>query len=343
MWGHFCLGVIAAQSKEYTAAINTISGLVENLEDRKRHPFVSDESLKEFADRASGLKKELEERQNELLKRLTVDERLSHIESLFNGRTGQQFTEDVMTEIGKEGDIRFLKKIPPGYMDAGKSSDHDPYRKYGDLIIWKQLIQHAKSQKKPLILITDDSKEDWWLEQSGRTIGPRVELREEFLRESGNDFWMYGVDAFLEQSAKLRNEKVSEEVIAEVVEVSTESKEKRERSYTGLNFRPISEDEMLKRLRSSERWASEHDGFIGLHAFIHNYLGPAGYDFASCYEAIEGLEERDLVETYNHQGPGHARPVRAVRIRRQGHATNQPLQGLREMLEKNSKQDEAGG
>ena len=41
-------------------------------------------------------------------------------------------------------------------------------------------IRKTKDNKRDVIFITDDKKEDWWNICKGRTIGPRVELIKEF-------------------------------------------------------------------------------------------------------------------------------------------------------------------
>ncbi|WP_204277464.1 PIN-like domain-containing protein, partial [Escherichia coli] len=62
--------------------------------------------------------------------------------------------------LKKEGEDRYAKKIPPGYKDAKK--DAGEFDKYGDLIIWKDMIGKAKADKRPILFISDDAKEDWW-------------------------------------------------------------------------------------------------------------------------------------------------------------------------------------
>ena len=66
-------------------------------------------------------------------------------------------------------------------MDERKSEDGDPLRKFGDFFLWKELLEHGKEQKRPIIFVTDDKKEDWWLKVKGRTLGPRPELIAEFI------------------------------------------------------------------------------------------------------------------------------------------------------------------
>jgi len=57
--------------------------------------------------------------------------------------------------------------------DGGKISDpqteSDKRSNFGDWIIWKQVMDHATSAKSPIILVTDDRKEDWWEEENGKS------------------------------------------------------------------------------------------------------------------------------------------------------------------------------
>lgn len=218
------LSVTAGQAKEYASAIKTINELVANLSSKDRHPFLSDEELPNFTKYSEKLVSTLESQQTELFNKFSDDEILIFVEQIFDGKTGKQYDEIKLGEIVKEGEGRYQKEIPPGYKDSKKESTDDPYRKFGDLIVWKQTIDYSKDNKKPVIFITDDKKEDWWLEQSGRTIGPRPELIEEFCKSTKQKFWMYSVDRFIQESAKISKTTVSEDVIQEILKVSQESK-----------------------------------------------------------------------------------------------------------------------
>src|SRR5206468_12065977 len=70
--------------------------------------------------------------------------------------------------------------------------------KYGDAVIWFQLLDIATSTKKPVVFVTRDTKEDWWLQHNGETIGPRPELIQEMQKMAGVRFYMYAMPRFLE-------------------------------------------------------------------------------------------------------------------------------------------------
>lgn len=124
--------------------------------------------------------------------------------------------EDV-NKFNEEAKKRFDNDIPPGFKDAEEKGNlsfffggFEYFKKYGDLIIFKELINKAKNNKNSinnLIFITDDSKEDWI--ESTKINGNKIKLgvlpilKEEFLRESGiKDFKIIDQESFAEYSSK---------------------------------------------------------------------------------------------------------------------------------------------
>lgn len=136
------------------------------------------------------------------------------INELFSNKVGNKPEhQEWLDNLYKEGSERFSKKIPPGFKDSdkGKKKDdtHFVYdglnyeRQYGDLILWKQLIEKSQDESiENVIFITDDAKDDWWYKISSngeKTIGPLAELQAEIYRESNiNCFHMYSTSTFLE-------------------------------------------------------------------------------------------------------------------------------------------------
>lgn len=76
---------------------------------------------------------------------------------------------DLMNAFPALGIARFDGRVPPGFKDRGKkertSEDGDVVQgsnKYGDLIFWREILEHAKSvNAKHLLLLTKDGKNDW--------------------------------------------------------------------------------------------------------------------------------------------------------------------------------------
>lgn len=147
----------------------------------------------------------------------TIRERLN---ILFNNKVGPAPNNQAwLDNLYIEGKKRFDNKIPPGFKDQNKSKSEEntfPFdgllydRQYGDLILWKQLIEKAKDENiKNVIFITDDTKEDWWytLDSRGKKqIGPHSELQNEIYKEAQLDiFHMYTTPMFLESGKEILN------------------------------------------------------------------------------------------------------------------------------------------
>lgn len=162
------------------------------------------------------------------------------LDKLFRGRIGPApSSQEILDKIYEEGEKRFSNSIPPGYLDNDKESASKEatysygnlqYRKkFGDLIIWMQLIEYARAQKiKSLIFVTDEEYDDWWhiVESKGRkTIGPRPELVHELSIAAGiTDFHMYNSERFLSRALaflKIPNKEQSIEQVIDVKRVSS--------------------------------------------------------------------------------------------------------------------------
>lgn len=156
------------------------------------------------------------------------DDIRAKLDSLLEGKVGEEPEEAWVLDVAKQGATRYDNKIPPGYMDVnknGSSFTHNNIRyegKFGDLIIWKQILEHLKSASglKNVIFVTNDTKEDWCniLDVNGdkHLIGARPELKSEIYKETGiNSFMMYKADEFLTAVKKYRHVNVEDKAIEE--------------------------------------------------------------------------------------------------------------------------------
>lgn len=113
---------------------------------------------------------------------------------------GPKMSYNQLLEIAKEGVWRFEAQIPPGYKDK---EEKDSIDRFGDLIIWKEIMRYAEKEQKPVILVIQDLKEDWNAldeEADGKTrIVPREELLMEFEERTGHKIWMYTIADFLKE------------------------------------------------------------------------------------------------------------------------------------------------
>lgn len=163
------------------------------------------------------IENELRDARNATLGNRTQDQYLDSIESLFDGRIGVGFLEPDLKTIYSHGKDRYKNKIPPGYCDLEEKPEPDCY---GDLIIWKEIIKFSQDTEVPIIFVTDDGKEDWWQIIDKNKLGPRPELRKEFIHETGHECYIYSMESFVLFANKYIDAKISQEAIDEIRELT---------------------------------------------------------------------------------------------------------------------------
>ena len=177
---------------------------------RDRHPFLDvDDLLKRINEFISGLVEQVRAHDEEQLALIDHDNIRDTLDSILEARIGPPYSHDRLDEVARLGKQRYNGQVPPGYKDEG----------YGDLVLWLQVIDHAKAEHRPIILVTDDRKEDWWLTPKGRTVGPRPELVSEIREEAGVPFYMYSADRFVDYARQYLAEQVEQDTIDEVTEL----------------------------------------------------------------------------------------------------------------------------
>lgn len=142
--------------------------------------------------------------------------------SLYDGRVGNDYSYDELLEIYAKGRIRYDNRIPPGYRDDTKDKKEMGVRHvYGDLIAWMQIMDYAKINKKNIIFVGEDLKDDWWKKDDGKLNSPRQELLDEFKHRTGMDVVFHTQKGFVEASKK----KIKDETIKEIERVMMENQQ----------------------------------------------------------------------------------------------------------------------
>lgn len=254
---------------------NHLSQIISKTKTDTKHPHLSGDSMANFE---ASFRKFRDDLEKEIQKRLEEIEGLSNndlvLETLKEKfQCGDQYDFNRLYKIAKKGEERYRLEIPPGFLDQ---KDKSGMSVFGDLIIWFQIIDISRKTKKPIILITDDLKEDWWLLKSkGKIDRPREELIDEMDCLAGNRFWMYHSAQFLEISNSLIKDQINEEAIQEV----------KVKSHTVYGF--TAEHAVFNWARSNFKddyvlTPNQYDSFIDVfimtkngdtHALIVKYLG----------------------------------------------------------------------
>lgn len=178
-------------AKEPHAAFNTVVSKVDGL--KKLLAKTGDQNIrdtevqKEISDAAAPLLDKLKAEIRRIETEHTIpytdveksDPVLNSLENILRD-SGQLGTAPSPTELEKLIEVahdRYDRKVPPGYADkvGGKAKENPE----GDYLIWHELLTRAASDSSPILFVTEDQTEDWYLKENNKTLGPRPELRAE--------------------------------------------------------------------------------------------------------------------------------------------------------------------
>ena len=231
--------------------IKNISGLLKTLEEitktSEKHPHLSSDlfsdinksvgqyikqsskfidNVKEFKDK---FKSEVNEKINSVMSTANSDDVLKFV--LNNFTIGPKYPFKRLINLYKNGQMRYEMQIPPGYLD----NDKNGIDKYGDFILWSQILEYAKDNSKSIIFVTNDTKGDWWNNIEGVFV-PRLELIKEFVDHTAQDFWMFTANEFYHEAKKHLQLNIDDQLLEQLPEVELnpilKMLEGREKSFT---------------------------------------------------------------------------------------------------------------
>jgi rRNA-processing protein FCF1 len=116
---------------------------------------------------------------------------------------GRDYSEKELQTIYSEGKQRFAQRIPPGFEDGEKIING-----YGDLVIWKQILEKATEMDKPILFVTLDEKKDWWeLESNNEIKSPHPKLIEEYnsISKQKHNFSIVTLHDFISNASRYVN------------------------------------------------------------------------------------------------------------------------------------------
>lgn len=192
-----------------------------------KHPYIITKKFEFFIESMEKSNKDLQEQLKKEIDELPDSNSIQQdLLNLLDGIIGLPYTQKQTDEIEKEGKYRYLHDIPPGFKDKDDKEkqgfrtygDFKYQLFYGDLIVWKQMIDKAKTEEspKPIIYITEDRKEDWWEKDKGQIKRPHPQLIQEFLNKTNQKFYMYRTDNFVRKAIEYLGYGVTEEQAREV-------------------------------------------------------------------------------------------------------------------------------
>lgn len=203
----------------------------------KKHPYLQAKELKNQIESAfKSIGRDLSDFEGKHPNFLEDDPVFDKLTNLLEGKIGDDFKQDELDKLYREGKKRYDEKTPPGYMDLKEKRNSGDRALYGDLIVWKQVIEHAKEIDSSIIFVTDDLKEDWWYQFKGKTLGPRPELIKEFKGNTSKMINIYQADQFLVHANKNLAQTTNQDAIDEVRKVRLEDEKELREFQQNIEF-----------------------------------------------------------------------------------------------------------
>ncbi|HHQ4655132.1 TPA: PIN-like domain-containing protein, partial [Aeromonas hydrophila] len=240
--------LLSKAEEQYHETMNELTNELNKLKLKHRHSlinpdkFISKEKISNGISFITEFLKELQLLEGKQSDVNDTDSIKNVVFDIFKGKIGDGFDKAKLDAIYKDGEKRYNEEIPPGYKDKKKIGSYffdgkEYIRRYGDLILWKEIIEKAKSENiKHIVLVTGDVKEDWWFEKRGKKLGPRKELLNEIYTDVPNveSFHMYDTSSFLQYAKNELNLAIQDSSINEAKQLIAMSRESRETDESGL-------------------------------------------------------------------------------------------------------------
>lgn len=135
---------------------------------------------------------------------------------IIGDKIGKEPDENELNTLYKKAEDRYSKSIPPGHEDKKKPIPE----RYGDYIIWDQIIHYSKDSSKDIIFVTGDEKQDWFSRINGKTTGPNPKLINEFSKRTSKTIYIYTTSEFMKYSPTHIGGHVEETTVPEVESIA---------------------------------------------------------------------------------------------------------------------------
>ena len=241
------------------------------------------------------------------------------IDTLFSDKVGEAYSERELTQYCRDAHERYLREKPPGYKDFNKAKnknldEKNLFNQYGDYIIWKEALEKSAAERKPLVFVTGDVKEDWLDESKGKRIGPRPELLREMIDETEKRGYIYSFESFYSFAKEYLEQNVSEEALAEIETLEERRRaDKRIRMYETAIVEAISSLESniakanlsatLESIRKSKELGALVEEYRNLYFKLKHYIDEINEEQRNRkrYRYINDEIRREKLEELRHE------------------------------------------
>ena len=195
------------------------------------------------------------------------------------------------------------RKEKAAYLFGGLSFQ----RKYGDLVLWTEIIQEAKvnDKLKKIIFVSGDVKEDWWYKadrygtREKAIVGPRPELVQEIKERTDVDvFYMYQTDDFVLDANKYIGTQVRQDIVEQIRDVNSLQKNDQSeigsiqflfrinKSFSHYKHHPITIPRAYKNIAELNKFENEDVLILTPHGSINGSIYSSESGWGDYYQII---------------------------------------------------------
>ncbi len=230
------LPVLFQEQKFSGQVITGIKILVGGLNNPAREPFIDLKVLERLNALVEKLEVNYLKKKDFALLFFTNNPLKEKIAALYHEKVGPPYSSERVEQIFSQGEERFQKKIPPCHLLL---NEQEPAIKFSDLVLWTQLIEHAKTVETPLAFVSGEEKESWFYCVEGSVLGPHPSLIAELKTVQDLPFHIFTTSQFLTYARELINPSIGNSVINEIKMVEKRLKQLRDGERTNEKSQPI--------------------------------------------------------------------------------------------------------
>ncbi|WP_244034922.1 PIN-like domain-containing protein, partial [Lactococcus carnosus] len=258
--------------RDYT---HKIKKSIDNVKDNiNKIDFLNGDAKKDFTNNLTDITNkyytEITKQIEKNFQSILTDEQDILYERLINiieHKIGKPYEQEWINEIEQQGEERYNNNIPPGFNDKDKSDSDNPtreysgiryQRKYGDLIIWKDILEFTKQNSKKgkkVIFVTNDgtskNKNDLLYKINNLTVGPHIFLMNELQKESNKELHILNHFRFIQFATDLPNSEL--DILQETVDNQKKTTESFNKNHYIYRVNKSESEEALYNKRKENR------------------------------------------------------------------------------------------
>lgn len=186
--------VIEEQIEVDNNASRYLTAFKEVIHNEHSHPFIPQDKMDKFDSFIKDIEESIESDRKFLVGCLGKHDIKKRISDLYHNRIGPEYDKTQTLQVYDESQKRNAAQLPPCMTFSSSSLERIRHNRY---VIWKQIQQYAKENKKPVLMVLNRITPNWFFTYKDSTILPHQYLINEFKELTGQDIYILSAYSFL--------------------------------------------------------------------------------------------------------------------------------------------------